>query len=229
MTKRKAGTASRAGGTNGAAGGAAAAPGGVAGSADSAGSGGDEAFVPDAGFTVPDSAAPGADGTGVDGVAAGVGGRKAGSALDIAITIGGLVVAVLLAVALAVFEAFLAPLHVSDLGFSGTGDGNMRVPLALVLALVTNPLLGWFASATTGRRFAALLPAGAWCVVWILAAGRTTEGDLLITNDNWVGLLTLFSGPLAFAVGIYVAAIRHRVAAPGNSKATPLAPQSVDR
>ena len=68
---------------------------------------------------------------------------------------------------LAVTEAFLAPLRVSDLGFSGTGKGNMRVPLALILALVTNPLLGWFAAATTGRRFAALLPAGAWCVVWV--------------------------------------------------------------
>lgn len=96
-----------------------------------------------------------------------------------------------------------------------------------MLALVTNPLLGWFAVTTTGRRFAALLPAGAWCVVWILAAGRTTEGDLLITNDNWVGLLTLFAGPVAFAVGIYVSAVRQRVAGSANSKATPLAPQSV--
>ena len=142
---------------------------------------------------------------------------------------GGLVLAVLLAVALAVLEAFLAPLRVSDLGFSGPGEGNVRIPLALVLALVTNPLLGWFAFTTTGRRFAALLPAGAWCVVWILAAGRTTEGDLLITNDNWVGLLTLFTGPIAFAIGIYVTVLRRRVKASANSKPTPLAPQSVDR
>jgi hypothetical protein len=171
-------------------------------------------IAPDSGFAVPGDGA----------------GRKpevVGGPLDIAITVGGLVVAVLLALALAVFEAFLAPLRVSDLGFSGPGESNLRIPLALVLALVTNPLLGWFAYATTGRRFAALLPAGAWCVVWILAAGRTTEGDLLITNDNWVGLLTLFGGPIAFAVGIYVSAVRQRIAGTANSKATPLAPHSV--
>ncbi|MEV0564640.1 hypothetical protein [Dactylosporangium sp. NPDC050588] len=175
-----------------------------------------EPYAPDSGFDVP-------------------GGEEApkpevaGGSLDIVITIGGLVVAVLLAVALAVFEAFLAPLRLSDLGLSGPGKSNMRIPLALVLALVTNPMLGWFAFTTTGRRFAALLPAGAWCVVWILAAGRTTEGDLLITNDNWVGLLTLFAGPLAFAIGIYVTALRQRVAGSANSKATPLAPQSVGK
>ncbi|MEV4509822.1 hypothetical protein AB0K00_12785 [Dactylosporangium sp. NPDC049525] len=175
-------------------------------------------YAPDTGFAVPGVAAADARKP-----------HQPGGPLDITITIGGLVVAVLLAVALAVFEAFLAPLHVSDLGLSDTGKGNLRIPLALILALVTNPLLGWFAFTTSGRRFAALLPAGAWCVVWILAAGRTTEGDLLITNDNWVGLLTLFCGPLAFAIGIYVSALRHRVAATANSKATPLAPQSVDR
>lgn len=194
-----------------------------------AGGAGDGPVVPQAGYTVPAAAEP----LPAAGPDAGPEGQRTahlpGGPLDIAITVGGLVLAVLLAVALAVVEAFLAPLRVSDLGFTGPGQGNVRIPLALVLALVTNPLLGWFAYTTSGRRFAALLPAGAWCVVWILAAGRTSEGDLLITNDNWVGLLTLFTGPLAFAIGIYVTALRHRAAASANSKATPLAPQSVDR
>ncbi|MDG6104895.1 hypothetical protein Daura_04895 [Dactylosporangium aurantiacum] len=183
-----------------------------------AGADGDDLVVPQTGFTVPGGppAAPRAA-------------HLPGGPLDIAITVGGLLLAVLLAVALAVVEAFLAPLRVSDLGFSAPGKGNMRIPLALVLAVVTNPMLGWFAVTTSGRRFAALLPAGAWCVVWILAAGRTTEGDLLITSDNWVGLLTLFTGPLAFAIGFYVMALRQRAAAPANSKPTPLAPRSVER
>ncbi|MFF5226189.1 hypothetical protein [Dactylosporangium sp. NPDC000521] len=181
---------------------------------DPAATGGAEPYAPDSGFAVPgDDSAPEPE--------------AAGGSLDTVIAVGGLVVAVLLALALAVFEAFLAPLRVSDLGLSGTGKNNMRVPLALVLALVTNPMLVWFAFTTTGRRFAPLLPAGAWCVVWILAAGRTTEGDLLITADNWLGLLTLFAGSMAFAISIYVMVLRQRVAASANSKATHLAPQSV--
>ncbi|GAA0718661.1 hypothetical protein Drose_04975 [Dactylosporangium roseum] len=122
--------------------------------------------------------------------------------LDVGITVAGLVVATLLALALAIVEAFLAPLRLNGSG--------MRLPISLVLALVTNPLLGWFAFVTTGKRLAALLPAAAWCVVWILAAARTSEGDLLIADSNWVGLLTLFAGPMAFAIGIYVAALRRR-------------------
>ena len=175
-------------------------------------------YAPDTGFTVP-------------GVAAADAGRlqQPGGPLDIAITIGGLVVAVLLAVGLAVFEAFLVPLRVSDLGLSDPGKSNLRLPVALILALVTNPLLVWFVITTTGRRLAALLPAGAWCVVWVLAAARTTEGDLLLTDSNWVGLATLLSGPIVFAVAIYRSVLRQRLAPPANSKATPLAPQSVDR
>ncbi|GGM32662.1 hypothetical protein ACFFX1_05090 [Dactylosporangium sucinum] len=137
--------------------------------------------------------------------------------LNLWITVGGLVVVTLLALVLALIEAFFAPFRLH-----GTGA---RIPISLVLAVVTNPLLGWFAFTTTGRRLAALLPAGAWCAVWILAAGRTTEGDLLLTDGNWVGLLTLFAGPLAFAVGIYVSALRQR---PANSKPGALAPRSVD-
>lgn len=184
--------------------------------------------VPDSGYTVPDAGPP--------GLAAGEAGEPAvgarqparpGGPLDIAITIGGLVVVVLLAAALALFEGFLAPLRVSDLGLSSTGGNNMRIPLALVLALVTNPLLVWFAFVTTGRLFAALLPAGVWTVLWFLAAAPTTERDLLITNDNWVGLTTLFAGPIVFAIAVYVLTLRARVAASANSKATPLAPQSV--
>ncbi|MFI5906682.1 hypothetical protein [Dactylosporangium sp. NPDC051541] len=124
------------------------------------------------------------------------------STLDIVLTVVGLIVATLLGAALAVIEAVWSPLRV----------GGFRVPASLVVALVTNPLLGWFAYTVTKRRLATLLPAAAWCVVWIMAAGRTSEGDMIITEDNWVGLLTLFAGPLAFAVGIYISNMRQRVA-----------------
>ncbi|GAA3448265.1 hypothetical protein GCM10018962_00980 [Dactylosporangium matsuzakiense] len=136
---------------------------------------------------------------------------RAESVLDVVITVTGLIVATLLGVALAVVEAVWAPLRI----------GGFRVPASLVVALVTNPMLGWFAYTVTKRRLATLLPAAAWCVVWIMAAGRTTEGDMIITEDNWVGLLTLFAGPLAFAVGIYISNMRQHVAPTRATTAKP--------
>ncbi|WP_433613654.1 hypothetical protein ACQP2P_04815 [Dactylosporangium sp. CA-139114] len=138
---------------------------------------------------------------------------EARRSFDIAITVAGLIVATLLGAALAIIEALYSPLRI----------GGWRVPVSLLMALVTNPLLGWFAYTTTRRRMATLLPAAAWCVVWIMAAGRTSEGDMIITEDNWVGLLTLFAGPLAFAIGMYVSTMRTRprVPAPDTTPPTP--------
>ncbi|WP_433214868.1 hypothetical protein ACQP00_04785 [Dactylosporangium sp. CS-047395] len=135
-------------------------------------------------------------------------------AFDIAITVGGLIVATLLGIGLAIVEALYSPLRVH----------GVRVPVSLLMAVVTNPLLGWFAFTTTRSRLAALLPAAGWCVVWILAAGRTSEGDLIITEDNWVGLMTLFAGPLAFAIGIYISSMRPRPVPPRAPDAAPPAP-----
>jgi hypothetical protein len=146
-----------------------------------------------------------------DGAAVGEGGGARWSmspemakGLDIAISVGGLLVATLLAAALAIIEALYSPLRIN----------GVLVPVSLVVAIATNPLLGWFAITTTKRRVAALLPAGVWCVLWFLAAGRTSEGDLVITQNNWVGLATLFTGPFAFAIGVYISVLRHRVESP---------------
>ncbi|MEV6926009.1 hypothetical protein AB0M46_16150 [Dactylosporangium sp. NPDC051485] len=125
--------------------------------------------------------------------------------LDVGIRVAGLLIAVLLAIVFALFEVFYSPLRI----------GGVRVPVSLVVALATNPLLGWFAFTTSRLRLAALLPGAAWCVIWFGAAGKTSEGDLLITSDNWVGLLTLFTGSLAFAIGIYVSSMRQRLS-PGS-------------
>ncbi|WP_432835170.1 hypothetical protein [Dactylosporangium sp. CA-092794] len=127
---------------------------------------------------------------------------------DIGLLVAGLIVTALLAAGLAIIEALFSPLRI----------GGFRVPVSLVLAVVTNPLLGWFAFATSRRRFAALVPAAVWCTIWIIASGRTSEGDLILTNDNWVGLLTLFVGSLVFAIGIYLSTLRHRIG-PSRPKA----------
>jgi hypothetical protein len=123
------------------------------------------------------------------------------------------VVSVGLAAAFALYGAFFAPLY-----FPGS---DLRMPIALVVALVGNPLLTWYTYQVTGHRLAVLAPAAVWCGVWLAASGRTTEGDLLITGDNWVGLTTLFVGPLAFAAGAYLTMIRRPVKeAVGRSEAS---------
>jgi hypothetical protein len=127
-----------------------------------------------------------------------------GVILDQLLRFAGGLVAVGLAAAFAVYGAFLAPLY-----YPGS---DFRLPVALVFALVGNPLLIWYTYRVTAHRLAVLAPAAVWCVVWLAASGKTTEGDLLITGDNWVGLTTLFVGPLAFAAGAYLTMIRRPAA-----------------
>jgi hypothetical protein len=98
---------------------------------------------------------------------------------------GGLVTAVL--------EVFLSPLRV----------GTVRLPASILLAVIGNLVLVWYTHRATSHRGAALLPGAAWFVVMVLAAGRTSEGDLLLTGDNWVGLVTIFAGTIAFALAAY--------------------------
>jgi hypothetical protein len=111
------------------------------------------------------------------------------------LAIAGAIVATGLGAVLGVFEAFLTPLRLPH---------STYLPIALLLAIIGNPALSWFAAEVTGKRFAAILPAGAWCAVWFVAATKTREGDLIITGNNWVGLVTLLAGPIAFALGIFV-------------------------
>jgi hypothetical protein len=111
----------------------------------------------------------------------------------------GAVVATGLGAVTGLYEAFLVPVHLPH--------SSVHVPVSLLLALVGNPLLAWFAYAATGRRVAGLLPAIAWSAVWFVAASRTREGDLVIVSSNWVGLVTLFLGPAAFAAGVLLAPI----------------------
>jgi len=111
------------------------------------------------------------------------------------LSIAGAVVATGLGAVLGLFEAFLTPLRIPH---------STYLPVALVLALIANPALSWFAAEVTGRRLAAILPAFAWCAVWFVAASKTNEGDLIITGNNWVGLVTLLAGPIAFALGVFI-------------------------
>jgi len=118
--------------------------------------------------------------------------------LDRGVRVAGVVVFTALAAVSAVWEAYLTPLYWH----------HTRVPLALVAAVVGNAALARATFDVTGRAAVVLLPALAWLVPMFAAAGRTHEGDLVLTSDNWVGLATMFAGSLAFGATAYWLIVR---------------------
>jgi hypothetical protein len=118
----------------------------------------------------------------------------------------GLAVATGLGAVSAGYEAFLTPLTLR--WTSGGQLHTARLPVALVLAVAGNLALVWFTHLVAGRVVAVLLPAAGWTVVMMVAANRTAAGDLVLTGNNWVGLVTLFVGVLAYAVGAYRLVLR---------------------
>jgi hypothetical protein len=119
--------------------------------------------------------------------------EAAGERSDLWLRIAGGVVAVAGGLVSAVIEVFLAPLRID----------TVRLPVSVLLAIAGNLILVWFTYRATGRRGLVVLPFLVWMVVMIRASGRTSEGDLLLTGDNWVGLVTIFAGTAAFALGAY--------------------------
>jgi hypothetical protein len=125
------------------------------------------------------------------------------------IMVGGLVVAILAAFFSGVLELFLTPLRWGDLttiwrGDSiGSGNGPL-LGLSILLAVVGNYAIAWFAVGTTGRRWALGPPWALWTLMMLLAAGvRTHEGDYLMAGNDWIGLAMILVGSLAFAVYSY--------------------------
>jgi hypothetical protein len=119
--------------------------------------------------------------------------RRLPAWLDPAARILGFVIALLLAAVSAAYEAFLTPLY----------WGSTRLPVSLVAAVVGNLALVYFTYVVTGRRLAAVGPALVWVAVMVTAASRSSEGDLVLTDNNWVGIGTMMAGSVAFAVAGY--------------------------
>jgi hypothetical protein len=115
-------------------------------------------------------------------------------------------VAVGLAVASALWEAFLTPVAVS--WTSGGHAHSVRLPVAVVCAIVGNAGLTWYTRVVTGRDLTVLLPFVAWTTPMVFAASRTREGDLVLTSNNWVGIGTMFAGAVTFAATAYWLALR---------------------
>jgi hypothetical protein len=115
-------------------------------------------------------------------------------------------IAVGLAAASAIWEAFLTPVAVS--WTSGGHAHSVRVPVAVVCAILGNAGLTWYTRVVTGRVLTVMLPFIAWTTPMLFAASRTREGDLVLTSNNWVGIGTMFAGALTFAATAYWLTLR---------------------
>ncbi|MEV6816215.1 hypothetical protein [Micromonospora sp. NPDC051296] len=109
--------------------------------------------------------------------------------VDVGLRVAGGLVAFVAGAATAVLELLLAPLRL----------GGYLVGAAVLVAVVANIALSWFAIEAVGRRWAVALPALPWVVIMVAAADRTTEGDVLLVG-NWVGLTLVVAGAMTFAV-----------------------------
>ena len=105
----------------------------------------------------------------------------------------GTIVGLGLAVVTAIWEVMLSPMMI----------GGTRIPVATLVAIVANISIVYFTRFVTGRVGLALVPALGWFGVILAATTRTSEGDLLIPADNWVGVTTLLFGSVAWAVAAY--------------------------
>ena len=114
--------------------------------------------------------------------------------VDLAIRVAGVVVALLATVVTAVAELYLSPLHL----------GGVPIPVAVLFAAVANWAIAWFAVHTVRRRWALGPPWALWTALMFLASGmRTREGDYLLGGDDWVALVMILVGSLAFAIYAY--------------------------
>ncbi|GAA0802980.1 hypothetical protein [Spirilliplanes yamanashiensis] len=115
-------------------------------------------------------------------------------AADRALRVLGGVLGVAMALLSGLLELYLAPLRVA----------GVLIGVAALVAIPANVFLAWWAQRAVGARFAFALPWGAWTLLMFVAAGvRTDEGDQLLAPDNWVGMVLILAGSIAFAAYAY--------------------------
>ncbi len=111
-------------------------------------------------------------------------------AADRALRVVGGILAVAMALLTGLLELYLSPLRA----------GGVLLGVAAIVAVPVNIGLAWFAQQAVGTRFAFGWPWVAWTLLMFVASGvRTDEGDQLLAGDNWVGLLLILAGSVAFA------------------------------
>ncbi|MEV6347781.1 hypothetical protein [Actinoplanes sp. NPDC051851] len=125
------------------------------------------------------------------------------------IRIAGTAIALIATVVTALLEIELSVLRLGGVTGLFRGEdvwsgGGPLIGLAAVLAIGANLAIAWFAVRVAGRNWAIGPPWALWTVIMLAAAGvRTNEGDYLISGTNWVALVMILTGSLAFAVPAY--------------------------
>ena len=143
-------------------------------------------------MSLPD--APAAPVTAVDPGAEDAPPKPPSRAVELTVRVAGCVISVLAALFSGVLELFFASWRV----------GGYLTGASAVAAVLMNLAISWFAYRTVGRRWAIAPPWVVWTAVMFIAAGvRTSEGDHLLAGDNWVGLIMILLGSLAFAIYAY--------------------------
>ncbi|MCA2214057.1 hypothetical protein [Jidongwangia harbinensis] len=114
--------------------------------------------------------------------------------VDLLFRVLGLVISLVATVVTGVLELFLTPLRI----------GGVPVGATVLLAGAANAAIAWFAVHTTRRRWAVGPPWALWTVMMIFASGvRTREGDYLVSGNDWIALVMILVGSLAFAIYAY--------------------------
>lgn len=119
---------------------------------------------------------------------------------DLTVRIVGGVLSVLAALLAAAFAAFLIPLRV----------GTWLIPVSLVITIVANVAVMWFARHATGSKFGVIPPAIAWLIVMVSFATARAEGDVVVPGNNWVSMAVLFVGSTALAGGAVAVTMSRR-------------------
>ena len=128
---------------------------------------------------------------------------------DPVVRVAGVVVSIVAAFLSGAFELLLTTLRAGDFATVWRGDaiGSGRgplIPVSVLLAIVFNYGIAWFAVSTTRRRWALGPPWALWTLMMFAASGvRTSEGDYLLSGTNWVALVMILVGSLSFAVYSY--------------------------
>jgi hypothetical protein len=115
-------------------------------------------------------------------------------ALDLIIRVAGWVISIVAVILTGVLELFFTQVRLF----------GVPIGVSILMALVANPAIAWFAVTTTGKRSAVAPPWIIWTIMMLFATGyRTTEGDYLVSGNDWVALVMILVGSLAFAVYSY--------------------------